>query len=144
MMMTPTGGSGHPLNSYLLPSTSLDVRDQFQYTVCLGSTKYYTFWRSSSPKNRRKSISEPAYAIQLDAFYSVGDLIFHLGINKYATIPSEIFFWGFYMGILVNFDLNNSFRLVKRVVKAPEQFCVTRIEVANNAKKERRKKLKLS
>ena len=47
------------------------------------------------------------------------------------------------MGILVNFDLNNSFRLVKRVVKAPEHFCVTRIEVANNAKKERRKKIEV-
>ena len=47
------------------------------------------------------------------------------------------------MGILVNFDLNNSFRLVKRVVKAPELFCVTRIELANNAKKERRKKIEV-
>ena len=46
------------------------------------------------------------------------------------------------MGILVNLYLNNSFRPVKHAVKAPEHFCVTRIKVANNAKKERRKKLK--
>ena len=45
------------------------------------------------------------------------------------------------MGILVNLYLNNSFRPVKHAVKAPEHFCVTRIKVANNAKKERRKKI---
>ena len=48
------------------------------------------------------------------------------------------------MGILVNLYLNNSFRPVKHAVKAPEHFCVTRIKVANNAKKNEEKNLKIS
>ena len=48
------------------------------------------------------------------------------------------------MGILVKFALNNYFRPNKHAGKAPEQFCGMRVVVAISAKKERRKKMKLS